>query len=113
MVVKPVIPVLEYAVLYDYISSQLCINKEKPQIGCNGKCYLMNELSRSSENENPQSQQKKLAQAEQVLLFFNPQVNYGIERTDKVFRKSIIFSEYSNLYSHQANSYVFRPPLST
>lgn len=33
-------PVLEYVTNYKYISQELCENKDKPELECNGKCYL-------------------------------------------------------------------------
>lgn len=40
MLFKPLFPLVEYVVNYEYISEVLCENKEKPLIGCDGKCYL-------------------------------------------------------------------------
>lgn len=37
---RPVAPLMEYLINYDYISEELCENKEKPMLECNGKCYL-------------------------------------------------------------------------
>src|SRR5690606_41102997 len=36
MLVKPIIPVVEYVVFYDYIKNELCVNKDKPELKCNG-----------------------------------------------------------------------------
>lgn len=33
-------PVFNYITNYDYISQELCENKDKPELECNGKCYL-------------------------------------------------------------------------
>jgi hypothetical protein len=41
-----------------YIATELCVNRDKPQMHCNGKCYLMRKLKqaeqkeRAHENEN-------------------------------------------------------------
>ena len=38
----------------DYIVETYCINKEKPQLQCNGKCHLADQLNLSDESsENP------------------------------------------------------------
>ncbi|MEN8125240.1 MAG: hypothetical protein ABFR32_08920 [Bacteroidota bacterium] len=39
-IIQPAIPVIEYFVNYDYIANELCENKDKPLMACNGKCYL-------------------------------------------------------------------------
>ena len=37
---------LAYVLDYDYIATILCINKEEPELKCNGKCYLKDQLSK-------------------------------------------------------------------
>lgn len=49
---RPISPFVEYVVNYDYISKVLCVNKEKPETNCNGKCHLTNELKQQQEEEN-------------------------------------------------------------
>ncbi|RMG83363.1 MAG: hypothetical protein D6707_01185 [Bacteroidetes bacterium] len=43
-------PVINYFVNYDYISKELCENKDKPELKCHGKCYLQKELKKTSDN---------------------------------------------------------------
>ena len=40
VLVIPSVPVLEYLVNYNYIVNELCENRDKPVLTCNGKCYL-------------------------------------------------------------------------
>ncbi len=55
MLVRPLWPVFEYVVNYDYIVNVLCENRSKPQLECDGKCYLSKQLSKESEKnqQNP------------------------------------------------------------
>jgi hypothetical protein len=49
------LPYFEYVLDYDYIATILCINKEKPELKCNGNCYLKDQLSKvnnSGEKDN-------------------------------------------------------------
>ncbi|WP_183867647.1 hypothetical protein [Pedobacter cryoconitis] len=39
-----------------YIASTLCENRDKPEIHCNGKCYLMKKLKQAEEKEKKQEQ---------------------------------------------------------
>jgi len=48
---RPVAPFVEYLINYDYISKVLCINKENPELGCNGKCQLMQKLQQQQEED--------------------------------------------------------------
>lgn len=53
----------------DYISSKLCENRDKPELQCAGKCYLMKKLKQAEEKEKKQEQEtlKKSLQDHFVL----------------------------------------------
>jgi len=109
MLLKPIFPVIEYAVRYDYISKVLCVNKDKPKLQCNGKCHLMKELTKTSENDSPISSNKKMALQEVEVLFFQEINSFKVlpvyfQKTEKEN------SNYSNLYSHRISCSVFHPP---
>jgi hypothetical protein len=48
---RPVYPYLSYVVNKGYIVEFLCINKEKPELKCNGKCHLKNKIAKQSKEE--------------------------------------------------------------
>ena len=62
MLTKPLWPVIEYVAQYDYIVSTLCENKDKPEMECNGKCYLTKQLAKEAgdEENNPFNQTSKI-----------------------------------------------------
>lgn len=110
ILVKPVLPVIDYAVNYEYISKVLCVNKDKPKMHCNGKCHLMKELAKASENDKPISSDKKNTSQESEILFF--------EKIKTFQLASICFddcpktnSDYSDLYYYLNSDSVFRPPI--
>ncbi len=77
MLIKPLWPVAEYVINYDYISNILCENKDKPNLNCNGKCYLVKQLSKenSNSNDNPFNEQLK---AEILnIIFFQSLTNFS------------------------------------
>lgn len=41
----------EFRVNRDYIAQVLCINKDKPQLHCNGKCHLKKQLEKDNQPE--------------------------------------------------------------
>lgn len=109
MLVKPILPVLEYVVNYEYISKVLCINKDKPKLQCNGKCHLMKELAKASDAEKPLSSDKKgnapildVLILEEIKSFEIVPVCFGT--------KEKINAYYSNLYVHLNSASVFHPP---
>ncbi len=70
MVVRPVVPVLEYAINYDYISKVLCINKMAPEKKCNGKCHLKENLKCVfDDTASGSSSSKSLAPVEIIAMF--------------------------------------------
>lgn len=48
-----VIPVifLDYELHKDYIIDNFCVNKNKPEMNCDGKCYLAKKLNEAREKE--------------------------------------------------------------
>ena len=46
-IVQPMYPILDYLINYDYIVEQLCENRDKPVMACNGKCYLGQQVEKT------------------------------------------------------------------
>ena len=109
LLLKPIFPVIEYVVNYDYISKVLCVNKEKPKLHCNGKCHLMKELAKNSENEDPISTNKKITAQETLIVFFQEINSFSI--SPLYFHKTKkANNNYSNLYYYKTICLVFHPP---
>ena len=70
MLAKPFWPVVEYAINYDYIISKLCENKDKPEMQCNGKCYLSKQLAKEAgeSEENPFSNKQQKSEIPIILI---------------------------------------------
>lgn len=108
-VFKPVFPVIEYGLNYDYIAKVLCENKAKPELKCNGKCHLMKQLAKASEAEKSDSKDKKNSSKIEWEI---PFVNVEIESIT-VLNRSFTIAElpsYSNQYSFSSESLFFHPP---
>ncbi|KAA3438368.1 hypothetical protein [Rufibacter hautae] len=63
--------VLDYEANKDFISKVLCINREKPQLHCNGKCYLMKKLKKAEQTQNP-GRDKTQKQKQEITLYYQP-----------------------------------------
>ena len=46
---KPVIPVIHYSINFGVYANELCENKDKPELHCNGTCALAKKLNLNSE----------------------------------------------------------------
>ncbi len=54
VLVQPALPVLEYLINYDYIVNELCENRDKPIMTCNGKCYLGGQVEKQLDLDHDQ-----------------------------------------------------------
>ena len=109
MLVKPIFPVIDYVVNYDYIAKVLCENKAKPELKCNGKCQLMKELAKAAEEEKPISPTKKTQTQETEILFFQDIPALVAEQTS-IVAETVLNCHYSNLYFHLKGDNFFHPP---
>jgi hypothetical protein len=41
-----------------YIAAELCINRDKPELNCQGKCYLMRKLKQAEQKEKAHENEK-------------------------------------------------------
>ncbi len=109
MFLRPILPVLEYMVNYDYIVTNLCENKAKPELKCNGKCHLAKQLAKSSESSSEKSSDKKITFEQTEIIFF--QEIQLIELKQIYFlNKTTNINNYSNLYFHLNDCVFFHPP---
>lgn len=55
---RPVMPYVDYTFNKDYISKNLCINKNIPGNCCQGKCYLDKQLQKNSNTDESDKDSK-------------------------------------------------------
>lgn len=106
---KPILPVLDYVLNYDFIISELCLNRDIPVKGCDGKCYLMSQLAIASDFDKPISTDKKHTVHEANDLFFDDRLGFSMPVSEN-FTIRKVNTPYSNLYSHDAVSVIEHPP---
>lgn len=100
---RPVAPFVEYAINYDYISKVLCINKDKPELQCNGKCQLMQKLEKQQDDD---FKSLRIVQEDYPIGF----IELLEISNQKIFQqKEKMFSSTKN-YSYLFISSVFQPP---
>ena len=110
LLLKPVFPVLEYFVNYDYIVTELCENKEKPELDCNGKCHLAKELASASENDVANSNDKKVVVQQYELLYFQEIQSITFTLLNSNFNPEVVNS-YTENYLHLGSNSTFHPPI--
>lgn len=110
MLVKPIFPVVDYIVNYEYISKELCENKAKPELKCNGKCHLMKELAKASEDEKPISSDKKDNSKHEIEVLFCQDISSLNWKQIYLHTNSSVGNNYSNLYFYLNSCSAFHPP---
>ncbi len=103
---KPVTPLIEYAVNKDYLTKVFCINKEKPEMHCEAKCYLKKQLIKASEKEHENNKP--------ITINFNdyPIALIQLYDTDFMINSSIVKMPgfYLDCYFSDFHYEVFHPP---
>ncbi|SDF08732.1 hypothetical protein SAMN05421855_105135 [Ulvibacter litoralis] len=81
----------------------LCVNQDKPELQCNGKCHLK-KVTQSAEDDKTTNKTSSF----EVLLFHQPLIDYKIV-TSLTPQKRAFFS-YINLYNFKYKISCFHPP---
>lgn len=93
-----------YNINIEYIISELCENKDKPELKCNGKCYLKKKLGKADEAEKQSA--GILKQSELPAFISN---SYHPESIRYI--EIIILPGYQkDLYSLSLSKAIFHPP---
>ena len=108
ILVKPAIPYLEYIVRKDFIIEKFCINKEKPELQCNGKCHL-NKQAQKAADEAPVKEfpYRPLSENNELTVFL-------IETevmAEKPYVLGLIMTYYIKSYFYQFIPDIFHPPM--
>ncbi len=110
IMIKPVVPLLDYIINYEYISTKLCENITKPEMHCDGKCHLKKELAKAVSDEKPISNQKSTTSKQEIeILFFQLAHTFCFQNIEATL-KNRIMDRYQNLYFHYNIRTFFHPP---
>ena len=102
---RPIGPLLEYIVYEDYIAEFLCVNKEKPKLNCNGKCYLIQRLK--EQDQQKKQNLPKITIEEYPIEFVTL---YHILTPTVTIKEVLSSKKYSNLYYFLFSYSNFHPP---
>ncbi|SHL62495.1 hypothetical protein SAMN05444360_10394 [Chryseobacterium carnipullorum] len=109
MVFRPLIPLVEYAVNYNYISTVLCINKSKPELHCNGKCYVSKELAKTNDSDSSPLNKTKSSGQKIIDICTLPEI-ISIQKAEKFLSVNFNFL-YETAYSFLFLKHIFKPPV--
>lgn len=104
---RPVLPLINYAVNYDYIVKNLCENRNIPQSTCKGKCYVSKELAKT-EKQSGNSQVVKISGLD---VFVSNDILSFLGQKGSDPEREIKYSDYINGHYSEYFARIFHPPL--
>lgn len=98
---------LQYQLNKDFIAANLCENKAKPQMQCEGKCHLKKQIEKNSDTPNPSGEKSNVKISLSEFFLENNTHTFDIAAGTCTFAPG----HYSNTYAHLYFSSIFHPPL--
>ncbi len=107
--VQPALPVIEYLFNYDYIANELCENKDKPILTCNGKCYLEKQVKKQQNLDRDQTVPlPPKIDLEKFFTLKNKKFTYAVKEQQQVHHKLWFYLE---LEEETYPNSLLRPPI--
>jgi hypothetical protein len=100
--------VLSFKINQDYIAKVLCINRDKPEMHCNGNCVLMQRIKASEEKERKEIPQKLKEQKEILYCFVISKWQLQTPIEEKSPKQQLTF--YQAPFTAAFVNGIFRPP---
>lgn len=88
-----------------YIASVLCENRNKPESGCKGSCYLNKQLSKAQDTDSQEAEVSQKVEILPYLLVTSP--NMPTAATESIPAYSSLLPSF---YSHLLQVEFFHPP---
>ncbi len=108
-IVQPALPVLEYMLNYNYIVSELCENRDKPILTCNGKCYLEKQVEQQLNlGHNKEAPNPPKVDYEKFISIKEAHFNCALTDVNQ-FHTSPYF--HNKLNENNLPNSIFRPPI--
>lgn len=107
VLVFPTLIIVDFYVNQDTIIAKKCINKDKPELHCDGKCYLKKELNTQKQITTDQEN------TELKTFIFTPIFiqNMRSIQIDRIFASTIDFNHYYKIsYSFLFSTQLLNPP---
>lgn len=98
-----------YEINKQYVATVLCENKAKPQMKCNGKCYLKKQLAKAEEKSDSKSKnrQHNETRAEAVDFIITEALSFPFFSTAPA---AIENDYYADTYGINYSPSIFHPP---
>ncbi|WP_153799936.1 hypothetical protein [Foetidibacter luteolus] len=99
---------LQYNINQEYIAENLCENKSRPEMHCNGQCQLKKQLDHANDS-NESTAEKGIAKSVSAE-YFEPVVSHSFAIETRILNFNLPSNIHSQLLAgHKEN--IFHPPL--
>jgi hypothetical protein len=99
---------VSFKINQDYIAKNLCENRAKPKMQCNGKCQLMKKLKQTDKEEQKQLPQTLKEKYE--VSYCHNLTSFSIDKRNVFAEIKKSFFDYQFQYSSSYHTDIFRPP---
>jgi hypothetical protein len=99
---------MSYELNKRFIATNLCENRTKPALKCNGKCFLRKKLKETQDSEKDSSQKSD----EKTFSFFSLELSTEFSFDIRPFKNALPdpIAYYNIVYYFKILSSIFRPP---
>ena len=101
-----VVIVAQYYANKDYIAKNLCENRDKPMMHCDGKCCLKKKLAKEAKDQAPSPRNQK---SEQVVTLFYSDNHFDLKTYFPIVLQTT-YPSYNDLETASFHYSVFHPP---
>lgn len=98
--------VADYVMNVKQITELFCVNKAKPMLHCDGKCYLAKQLKKQDNKEKPAQQSSK----EKIDYYICQHCKLDLNSTQRFSKIESINFNYQEPQSTQNLASIFHPP---
>lgn len=103
---------LDFELRKDFIIQNFCENKNRPELNCDGQCYLAKQLKENQENDEKQATDRFLSKLYQ-MEHIESKRNLGLSRTSEVrYFEQHFIPKFQSLYARSVSKTLFQPPRS-
>jgi len=101
---------LDFEIRRDYIIANLCVNRDKPMMHCDGKCYLAKRIADAKEKDARQAENDYLSHLIYQVMDIR-EVIYTASPVAFQIRTSIAYHYRSPFSARNPIADIFHPPL--
>lgn len=108
-----VVPVvyLDYELRKDYIVATFCENKSRPQLHCDGKCYLAKRVAQAAKQEQRQAENELMSKILSAQAPAHENITRLQQATFVAVPQTVVFNFQTSLNGQNLVHGIFRPPI--